>query len=325
MTPAVTVADIENAAGRIAGVAVRTPLIRSPLLDERVGARVFLKAEILQRMGSFKFRGAYNRCATIAPESRPSGVVAYSSGNHAQGVAAAAKLLGMPAVIVMPSDAPRPKRERTAALGAEVVLYDRETEDRAAIAKGIADKRGAVIVPPFDDPMVIAGQGTIGREIVEDLAALGLKPDVVVVGASGGGLAAGISLAIHDAVPDADFYTAEPAGFDDTLRSFASGHRERNARMSGTICDALMTNTPGELTFPITSRLIGKGVTATDPEVEAAVAFAWRELKLVVEPGGAIGLAALLAGRPEVKGKVVVAILSGGNVDPDLFSRIIAA
>ena len=182
-----------------------------------------------------------------------------------------------------------------------------------------------MIVPPFDDPMVIAGQGTIGREIVEDLVALGLVPDVVVVGASGGGLAAGISLAVKSQVPDADFYTAEPEGFDDTLRSFASGKRERNSRASGTICDALMTATPGELTFPITSRLIGKGVTATDHEVEAAVAFAWRELKLVVEPGGAIGLAALLAGRPNVKGKVVVAILSGGNVDPELFSRIIAA
>jgi threonine dehydratase len=322
---AVSPVDIETAAGRIAGVAVRTPLIRSPLLDERVGASVFLKAETLQRMGSFKFRGAYNRCATIPSERRGAGVVAYSSGNHAQGVAAAAKLLGMPAVIVMPSDAPRPKRERTAALGAEVVLYDRDTQDRAAIARDMADRRGAVIVPPFDDPMVIAGQGTIGREIVEDLSALGLKPDVVVVGASGGGLAAGISLAVKNAVPDADFYTAEPEGFDDTLRSFASGHRERNARLSGTICDALMTNTPGELTFPITQRLIGKGVTASDREVEAAVAFAWRELKLVVEPGGAIGLAALLAGRPAVKGKVVVAILSGGNVDPDLFSRIIAA
>lgn len=322
---AISIADIEQAAARIAGIAVRTPLIQSPLLDERVGARVFLKAEILQRMGSFKFRGAYNRCASLPMESRPGGVVAYSSGNHAQGVAAAAKLLGMPAVIVMPSDAPRPKRERTAALGAQVVLYDRETEDRAAIAQRIADERGAVIVPPFDDPMVIAGQGTIGREIVEDLAVLGLVPDVVVIGASGGGLAAGISMAVKAQVPDADFYTAEPDGFDDTLRSFASGHRERNTRASGTICDALMTATPGELTFPITSRLIGKGVTATDSEVETAVAFAWRELKLVVEPGGAIGLAALLAGRPNVKGKVVVAILSGGNVDPELFSRIIAA
>ncbi|MGV3633658.1 MAG: threonine ammonia-lyase [Pseudorhodoplanes sp.] len=322
---AITPVDIETAAGRIAGVAVRTPLIRSPLLDERVGARVYLKAETLQRMGSFKFRGAYNRCATIPAERRASGVVAYSSGNHAQGVAAAAKLLGMPAVIVMPADAPRPKRERTAALGAEVVLYDRPTEDRAAIAQEIAKTRGAVIVPPFDDPMVIAGQGTVGREIVEDLSAQGLTPDVVVVGCSGGGLAAGISLAIKTAVPSADLYTAEPEGFDDMARSFASGHRERNARLSGTICDALMSNTPGELTFPITQRLIGKGVTANDREVEEAVAFAWRELKLVVEPGGAIGLAALLAGRPDVKGKVVVAILSGGNVDPDLFSRIIAA
>jgi threonine dehydratase len=276
-------------------------------------------------MGAFKFRGAYNALAQFTSQQRRAGVVAFSSGNHAQAVALSARLLGMPAVIVMPQDAPKPKRERTAALGAEVVLYDREKEDRAAIAHAIAQQRGAVIVPPFDDPMVIAGQGTIGREILEDLAALNLKPDVVVVGAPGGGLAAGISLAVKSVVPEADFYTAEPDGFDDTLRSFASGHRERNARMSGTICDALMTNIPGELTFPITSKLIGKGVTATDPEVETAVAFAWRELKLVVEPGGAIGLAALLAGRPEVKGKVVVAILSGGNVDPELFSRIIAA
>ena len=321
----VTAADVGRAAQRIAGVAVRTPLIRSPLLDERIGARVFLKAETLQRMGSFKFRGAYNRCSAIPAEQRAAGVVAYSSGNHAQGVAAAAQLLGMPAVIVMPSDAPRPKRERTAALGAEVVLYDRDTEDRAAIANRIAQDRGAVVVPPFDDPMIIAGQGTAGLEIVDDLAALGLKPDVVVVGASGGGLAAGISLAVKARVPEADFYTAEPEGFDDTLRSFASGQRERNARMSGTICDALMTNTPGAITFPITSRLIGKGVTATDREVMQAVAFAWRELKLVVEPGGAIGLAALLAGRPDVKGKIAVAILSGGNVDPELFSQIIAA
>ena len=294
------------------------------MLDERLGARVFLKAETLQRMGSFKFRGAYNRCAAIPEAQRPGGVVAYSSGNHAQGVAAAARLLNMPAVIVMPADAPRPKRERTAALGAQVVLYDRDTEDRAAIAQEIADARGAVIVPPFDDPMVIAGQGTIGREIVDDLLALDLSPDVVVVGVSGGGLAAGLSLAIKAAVPDAEIFTAEPDGFDDTLRSFRSGHRERNAKLSGTICDALMSNTPGALTFPITRRLIGQGVTASDDEVRAAVAFAWRELKLVVEPGGAIGLAALLAGRPDVRGKTVVAILSGGNVDPDLFSRLIA-
>ena len=257
--------------------------------------------------------------------TRAGGVVAYSSGNHAQGVAAAAQILGMRAVIVMPSDAPRPKRERTAALGAEVVLYDRDREDRTAIARDIADKRGAVLVPPFDDPMVIAGQGTIGREIVEDLAALGLKPDVVVVGASGGGLIAGIALAIKARVPGAKFYSAEPEGFDDTARSFRSGKREVNARMSGTICDALMTNTPGAITFEINRKLVGEGISASDAEVGRAVAFAFRELKLVVEPGGAIGLAALLAGKLDVKGKVVVGVLSGGNVDAELFHQLIAA
>ena len=301
-----TAADVDAAASRLAGVALRTPLISSPVLDAAVGARVFLKAETLQRTGSFKFRGAYNKLSTIPQERRSGGVVAYSSGNHAQGVAAAAQLLGMPAVIVMPSDAPRPKRERTAALGAEVVLYDRDREDRAAIARDIAGKRGAVLVPPFDDPMVIAGQGTAGREIVEDLAALGLKPDVVVVGASGGGLIAGIALAVKARVPGAKFYSAEPEGFDDTARSFKSGKREVNARMSGTICDALMTNTPGDITFEINRKLVGEGVTASDDEVGRAVAFAFRELKLVVEPGGAIGLAALLAGKLDVKGKVVV-------------------
>jgi threonine dehydratase len=303
---------------------LRTPLISSPTLDVLTGARVFLKAETLQRTGSFKFRGAYNKLSSIPADRRAGGVVAYSSGNHAQGVAAAARLLDMRAVIVMPSDAPRPKRERTAALGAEVVLYDRDSEDRTAIAKDIAGKRGAVLVPPFDDPLIIAGQGTAGREVVEDLAALGLKPDIVIVGASGGGLAAGIALAVKSRVPDAKFYTAEPEGFDDTARSFRSGKRERNARMSGTICDALMTNTPGEITFPINRALIGEGVAASDEEVARAVAFAFRELKLVVEPGGAIGLAALLAGKVDVAGKVVVGVLSGGNVDPELFTRLVA-
>ena len=319
-----TAADVDAAARRIAGVALRTPLISSPVLDALVGARVFLKAETLQRTGSFKFRGAYNKLSSIPLERRGSGVVAYSSGNHAQGVAAAAQLLGMPAVIVMPSDAPRPKRERTAALGAEIVLYDRDREDRAAIARGIAEQRGAVLVPPFDDPMVIAGQGTAGREIVEDLAAQGLRPEVVVVGASGGGLIAGIALAIKARVPGAKFYAAEPEGFDDTARSFKSGKREVNARMSGTICDALMTNTPGAITFEINRKLVGEGVTASDEEVGRAVAFAFRELKLVVEPGGAIGLAALIAGKLDIKGKVVVAVLSGGNINSELFHRLVA-
>ena len=319
-----TSADVDAAARRLAGVALRTPLISSPVLDALTGARVFLKAETLQRTGSFKFRGAYNKLSSIPPERKAGGVVAFSSGNHAQGVAHAATLLGMPAVIVMPADAPRPKRERTAAFGAEVVLYDRDSEDREGIARALAEKRGATLVPPFDDPFIIAGQGTAGREIVEDLAVLGLKPDVVVIGASGGGLAAGISLAVKARVPDARIYTAEPEGFDDTARSFRSGKREANARMSGTICDALMTNIPGKITFQINRELIGEGITASDEEVGRAVAFAFRELKLVVEPGGAIGLAALLAGRPDVKGKIVVGVLSGGNVDPELFHRLVA-
>jgi threonine dehydratase len=319
-----TAADVDAAAKRLAGVALHTPLLTSPVLDALAHARVFLKAETLQRTGSFKFRGAYNKLAQIPVANRAGGVVAYSSGNHAQGVAAAARLLGMPAVIVMPADAPRAKRERTAALGAEVVLYDRAREDREAIARSLAEKRAAVLVPPYDDPQIIAGQGTAGREIVEDLAALGLTPDVVLVTASGGGLTAGIALAVKARVPDAEVYTAEPAGFDDHARSFVSGRRESNAALSGTICDALMARTPGELTFTINRALVGHGVVVSEEEVAAAVGFAFRELKLVVEPGGAVALAALMSGKIDVTGKVAVAVLSGGNVDADLFYRLVA-
>ena len=319
-----TPADVDEAARRLAGIALHTPLLTSPALDAKTGGRVFLKAETLQRTGSFKFRGAYNKLAAIPPERRAAGVVAYSSGNHAQGVAAAARLLGMPSVIVMPSDAPRAKRERTAAFGAEIVLYDRAREDREAIAEAIARDRGATLVPPYDDALIIAGQGTAGREIVEDLQALGLKPDVVVITASGGGLTAGIALAVKARVPNAALYTAEPAGFDDHARSFKSGEREENAALTGTICDALMARTPGKLTFAINRSLVGAGVSASDDEVAAAVAFAFAELKLVVEPGGAVALAALLSGKIDVKGKVAVAVLSGGNVDPEVFSRLVA-
>ena len=319
-----TAADIDAAALRLAGVALHTPLLTSPVLDALTGARIFLKAETLQRTGSFKFRGAYNKLAQIPQASRAGGVVAFSSGNHAQGVAAAARILGMPAVIVMPADAPRAKRERTAALGAEVVLYDRAREDREAIARTLAEARSAVLVPPYDDPQIIAGQGTAGREIVEDLKALGLEPDVVVVTASGGGLTAGVALAVKSRVPAAQVYTAEPAGFDDHARSFVSGKRETNAALSGTICDALMARTPGELTFAINRALVGHGVVASEAEVAAAVGFAFRELKLVVEPGGAVALAALMSGKIDVTGKVAVAVLSGGNVDADLFHRLVA-
>jgi threonine dehydratase len=319
-----TAADVDAAARRLAGIALHTPLVTSPVLDALTGARVFLKAETLQRTGSFKFRGAYNKLSSIPQAERAGGVVAFSSGNHAQGVAAAAQLLGMPAVIVMPADAPRPKRERTAALGAEVVLYDRVREDRQAIACEIAEKRHAALVPPYDDALVIAGQGTTGREIVDDLVAQGLTADVVAVTASGGGLTAGIALAVKARMPQARLFTAEPEGFDDHARSFKSGRRERNAAITGTICDALMAQTPGELTFAINRELVGQGAAVSDEEVAAAVAFAFRELKLVVEPGGAAALAALLSGKIDVKGKVAVAVLSGGNVDPDLFHRLVA-
>jgi threonine dehydratase len=317
--------DVDRAAERLAGVALHTPLVSSPVLDALTGGRVFLKAETLQRTGSFKFRGAYNKLSSIAAERRAGGVVAFSSGNHAQGVAAAAKLLDMAAVIVMPHDAPRPKRERTAAWGAEVVLYDRQRDDREAIARSIAEQRGATLVPPYDDPLVIAGQGTAGREIVEDLEKAGLVPDVVIVSASGGGLTAGIALAVKARLPQTRVYTAEPQDFDDHARSFRSGRREVNPALSGTICDALMARMPGELTFAINQALVGEGVSASDQEVGTAVAFAFHELKLVVEPGGAVALAALLARKIDVRGKIAVAVLSGGNVDPELFHRLIAA
>jgi threonine dehydratase len=322
--PLPTVADVDEAARRLDGVALRTPLVTSAALDAMTGGRVFLKAETLQRTGSFKFRGAYNRLSAIPMERRAGGVVAYSSGNHAQGVAAAARLLGMLCVIVMPTDAPRAKRERTAALGAQIVLYDRAHEDREAIAEAIAAERGATLVPPYDDALIIAGQGTAGREIVDDLNALGLKPEVVVVTASGGGLTAGIALAVKARVPTAAVYTAEPQGFDDHARSFRSGQREQNAALTGTICDALMARMPGKLTFAINRSLVGAGVVASDEEVAAAVAFAFAELKLVVEPGGAVALAALMTRKIDITGKVAVAVLSGGNVDPELFSRLVA-
>src|SRR3954454_3742345 len=319
----VTAADIDSAAQVLAPFAVRTPLLSSPALDERVGAKVFLKPEMLQRTGSFKFRGAFNKLSSIPQAARGGGVVAFSSGNHAQGVAAAAQILNMRATIVMPADAPRSKRERTKGYGAEVVLYDRDREDREAIAGDIARKHGATLVRPYDDPKVIAGQGTVGREIAEDLALLGVTPDIVVAPASGGGLVAGVAIAVKARYPQAAVMSAEPEGFDDHARSLRAGKREPHRAEGRTICDALMATVPGEITFAINQRLLTQGVTASDAEVGAAVAFVFREFKLVVEPGGAVGLAALLAGRIE-RGKVVVIVLSGGNVDADMFARLVA-
>jgi len=317
-------ADIDRAASVVAPFAVRTPLLSLPILDTRVGTRVFLKPEMLQRTGSFKFRGAFNKLSSIPQSLRGGGVVAFSSGNHAQGVAAAAQILNMQATIVMPADAPTSKRERTRSYGAEIVLYDRDREDREAIARDIADRRGATLVRPYDDPFIIAGQGTAGREIAEDMTALGIAPDIVVAPASGGGLIAGVATAVKARFPQAQVIVAEPEGFDDHIRSLRAGKREPHDAQGRTICDALMATIPGELTFAINSRLLSHGVTASDAEVGAAVAFAFRELKLVVEPGGAVGLAALLAGRIDGRGKNVVVVLSGGNVDADLYAKLIA-
>lgn len=321
---AVTPADILAASETIKPFAVRTPLLSSPALDEATGARVFLKPELLQRTGSFKFRGAYNKLASIPAAARAGGVVAFSSGNHAQGVAAAAQLFKVPATIVMPADSPKTKRERTKAFGAEVVLYDRDREDREAIARGLCERKGATLVPPFDDPKIIAGQGTLGREIADDLAALGVAPDIVAGPASGGGLMAGVAVGIKARFPDATIVIAEPEGFDDHARSLASGQRQRHSGSGRTICDALMSPIPGELTFSINQKLVANGAVASDAEVGEAMKFAFREFKLVVEPGGAVALAALLHGKLNAKGKTVAIVLSGGNVDADLFAKMIA-
>src|SRR5215218_5918509 len=269
----VSAADIDAAAKVVAPFAVRTPLLSFPVLDERAGTKVFLKPEMLQRTGSFKFRGAFNKLSSIPQASRGGGVVAFSSGNHAQGVAAAAKILNMQATIVMPKDSPLTKRERTKAYGAEVVLYDRDKEDREAIASGIAGKRGATLVRPYDDPFVIAGQGTAGREIAEDMAVRGLAPDIVVAPASGGGLIAGVATAVKARYPRAILMSGEPEDFDDHARSLRAGKREPHGAEGRTICDALMAAIPGELTFAINSRLLTQGITASDPEVRLAVGF----------------------------------------------------
>ncbi|MFZ4688610.1 MAG: threonine ammonia-lyase [Polymorphobacter sp.] len=311
--------EIVTAAARIAGVAVRTLLVRSDALDAATGARVFLKPENLQRTGSFKFRGAYNRLSAIPERERGAGVVAFSSGNHAQGVALAAKLLGMPAVIVMPADAPATKVERTRGHGADVVFYDRLTQDRDAIAADIAATRGAVVVPPFNDRHVIAGQGTAGLEAVADLKALGVTADMAIVCCGGGGLASGF--AVGSGLP---VIAVEPENWDDVNRSLAGGSIVPVTDPQPTRCDALQTLRMADLTFATLRAHGAVGHVVSEAEVARAVAFAFRELKLVVEPGGSVALAAALAGRIDLAGKTVVIILSGGNVEPAVFAACLA-
>jgi threonine dehydratase len=309
-----------DAARQIAGQAVRTPLIESPALNERLGGRVLLKAETLQYAGAFKFRGAYNRISRLTDDEKARGVVAYSSGNHAQAVAAAARLVGTSAIIVMPADSPRVKVEGVIAFGGEVRTYDRYAESREAIGEEIAATRGSVLVRPFDDPFVIEGQGTVGLEIVEQADA---SLDQLLCGTSGGGLIAGINLALAARSPDTRVVGVEPTAYNDTQISLAAGERLTHSPVAHpSICDALMTDRPGELTFPINRRL-ERVVTVTDAEVAEAVRYAFRVLKLVVEPGGAVSLAALLAGKVSAKGLTTAVVLSGGNVDPALFAAII--
>ncbi len=320
MTKLPTFDDVIDAARVIDGVAVRTPLIESPALNEQLGGRVLMKAENLQVMGAFKFRGAYNRIARLTDDEKRRGVVAYSSGNHAQAVAAAARRVGTAAIIVMPADSPAIKVAGVRANGGEVRMYDRYSESREAIGEEIARDRGSVLVPPFDDPYVIAGQGTAGLEILEQADG---PIDQLLSGCSGGGLIAGLNLAFEAKSPGTVVYGVEPQVYDDTARSLAAGERVGVAATGKSICDALMTPIPGELTFPINQRRLAGAISVTDEEAAAAVAYAFKTLKLVVEPGGAVSLAALLAGKVETAGKTTAILLSGGNVDPALFSQII--
>lgn len=320
-----TIADIAAAADRLQGLAVRTPLVTNDHLNDVTGASVFIKPECLQRTGSFKFRGAYNAIASLGGDERAKGVVACSSGNHAQGVAEAARLFGVPATIVMPADAPEIKMARTKRSGARIVTYDRATEDRDAIAKAITQETGAALIHPYDNPFVMAGQGTCGFEIVEQLDERDMAPDRLLVCTGGGGLTAGVSLAIHDCFPKCKIHSVEPEGFDDHARSLETGERQSNPSAAGSACDALLSLTPGELTFAVNRDHLDTGLVVTDEEAFAAMRFAFNELKLVAEPGGAVALAALLKAGRKWQGETIAIIISGGNVDPDLFARIITA
>ncbi|MEX1993751.1 MAG: threonine/serine dehydratase [Steroidobacteraceae bacterium] len=316
--------DVLAAAERLEGIARRTPLLAHTLLDELTGGRVLLKVESLQRTGSFKFRGAYNRLVQLDDNGRRAGVVAYSSGNHAQGVAAAARMLGIHALIVMPADAPRAKLENTRALGAEIVLYDRVRDSREQIAAQLAAERGATLVPAFDDPGVLAGQGTVGLELMQQSGELGLTPDQVLIGCSGGGLASGSALAIRALSPTTEVLCVEPEGFDDTRRSLAAGRRLANAPGGRSICDALMSPSPGVLNFALMRELLAGGVAVSDAEVLDAMAWGFRHLRLVIEPGGAVALAAVLAGKLSLAGRTTAIVITGGNVDAATFAAAIA-
>lgn len=312
---------IRAAATRIKGHARRTPILSSPFLDDIAGRRVFVKAECLQHTGSFKFRGGWASVSALSDNALKTGVIAFSSGNHAQGVAFAAREHGAPAVIIMPADAPVVKIENTRALGAEVILYNRETEDRDEIGERLSAERNLTLIKPFDAGMTIAGQGTVGLEIAEDMTALGVTQADVMVCCGGGGLTSGIALALAADAPGLRARPAEPEDFDDVTRSLQSGKIERNARQSGSLCDAIITPQPGNLTFPIMQRLCGPGVVVTEDECLRAMALAFERLRIVVEPGGAAALAAALFHPDDFTGDAVIAVATGGNVDAAVFAK----
>ncbi|MBX5000466.1 threonine ammonia-lyase [Rhizobium lentis] len=312
---------IVAARARLRGHIRRTPLLSSPFLNEIAGRRLFVKAECLQHSGSFKFRGGWSAVSGLDPAVRARGVIAFSSGNHAQGVALAAKLHGVPSVIIMPSDAPKLKIDNTRAFDAEVVLYDRANEDRDEIGARLSAERGLTLIKPFDEPLVIAGQGTTGLEISEQAEDEGVKSAEVLVPCGGGGLTSGIALALEASAPSFRVRPCEPENFDDTTRSLASGRIERNASISGSICDAILTPQPGTITFPILERLAGAGIVVTEEEVLRAMALAFARLKIVVEPGGAVALAAALFHGGALESDNVIAVTSGGNVDAHIFAK----
>ncbi len=318
-----TYQSVRQAADLLRPVVVRTPLLESYALNEKLGARLFLKCETLQHTGSFKFRGAYNALARLTPAQQAAGVIAYSSGNHAQGVALAAKMLGIPATILMPEDSPRIKLANTRGYGATVITFNRYTEVREEIGEKIARAENLTLIKPYDNFFVISGQGTLGIEVAEQLSAHNIKADICVAPAGGGGLVAGTALALNELSKQTDIYTAEPEFFEDTSRSLKAGKRIANKAGHKSICDAIITPLPGEITFEINRRLLKGGLVVSDRETKAAMRAAFHYFKCVIEPGGAVALAALLTGKVDIAGKTVVAIASGGNVDPDLYSDIL--
>lgn len=317
--------DIEAAAAHLAGRVVHTPMLRHAVLDQVTGGTILVKPEPLQRTGSFKFRGASNATLLLDEGARRTGIVTHSSGNHAQGCAAAAHFLGMPATIAMPSDAPAIKVASTRRWGAEIIPYDRHGTDRDALAAQLAAERGATLIPPFDHPHVIAGQGTVALELIQDAAKAGLRLDRLAVCTGGGGLISGCALAMEALAPGAETWAVEPEGWDDTRLSLQAGRRIANDGKGSGLCDALLSKQPGEMTFAINAPRLAGGVAVSEAEVLAAMRFAFEHLKIICEPGGAVALAAVLAGKIATRGAVVGVVISGGNVDPATFARALAA